>query len=171
MLTLTLLRHAKSSWDDSSLQDYDRPLAKRGEAAGARIGAYMAEHGIKPQLILCSPAMRTRQTLDLVLPHLGSAPTVAYEESFYLAAPSVLLARLRKVDAKLDHVMIVGHDPGMQSLAVDLSGEGDPEVLRAVARKYPTGALAMIRFDARAWSKVGAGAGRLELFVTPRMLD
>lgn len=170
MLTLSLLRHAKSNWDDAALEDFERPLAKRGENAAPRIGAYMAEHGLAPQLILCSPAVRARQTLDLMLPHLAGGPTVVYEDNFYLAAPSVLLARLRRVDAKLDHVMIVGHDPGMQALAVDLSGEGEPEMLQAVARKFPTAALAVIRFKARAWAKAGPGSGRLELFMTPKML-
>lgn len=170
MLTLSLLRHAKSSWDDASLQDFERPLAKRGESAAPRIGAYMAEHGVAPQLILCSPAVRARQTLDFVLPHLAGGPTVVYEDNFYLAAPSVLLARLRRVEARLQHVMIVGHDPGMQALAVDLSGGGDAELLQSLARKFPTAGLAVIRFKARAWSKVAAGAGRLEVFVTPKML-
>src|SRR5262245_8755490 len=101
MLTLMLLRHAKSSWDDGSLRDFDRPLAPRGESAAPRMGAYMAEQGLAPQLILCSPAVRTRQTVDLVLPHLEGDPTVVYEDRFYLAAPSVLLARLRRIEAKV----------------------------------------------------------------------
>ena len=170
MLTLSLLRHAKSSWDDAAIADFERPLAKRGESAAPRMGAYMAEQGLAPQLILCSPAVRARQTLDLVLPHLAGGPTIIYEDSFYLAAPSVLLARLRRVEAKLSHVMMVGHDPGMQALAVDLSGEGGSEMLQELARKFPTAGLAVIRFKARTWSKVGPGSGRLELFVSPRML-
>jgi phosphohistidine phosphatase len=170
MLTLMLLRHAKSSWDDGSLRDFDRPLAPRGESAAPRIGAYMAEQGLAPQLILCSPAVRTRQTVDLVLPHLEGDPTVVYEDRFYLAAPSVLLARLRRIEAKVRRVMIVGHDPGMQGLTLDLSGSGDPELLEAVAAKFPTAGLAVIRFKAKDWAKVGPGSGRLELFTTPKTL-
>ena len=113
MLTLSLLRHAKSSWDDASLEDFDRPLAERGKAAAQRMGAYMAAQGIAPELILCSTAVRARQTLDLVLPHLSVAPTVVHEAALYLAAASVLLARVRKIDAKVGHVMLIGHDPGM----------------------------------------------------------
>ena len=170
MLTLSLLRHAKSSWDDGSLEDFERPLAKRGESAAPRMGAFMAEHGLAPQLILCSPAVRARQTLDLVLPHLAGGPTVVYEDNFYLAAPSVLLARLRKIEGKISHVMIVGHDPGMQGLAVELAGGGEPGMLQALAAKFPTAGLAVIRFKARSWAKVGRGTGRLELFTTPKML-
>ena len=170
MLTLSLLRHAKSSWDDPSLQDFDRPLSKRGENAAPRVGAYMAANGLAPDLVLCSPAVRARQTLDLVLPNLAGGPTVAYEESFYLAAPSVLLARLRRIEAKVRHVLIVGHDPGMQGLALELSGAGEAGTLQAVAVKFPTAGLAVIRFKTRDWSKIGPGKGRLELFVTPKML-
>ena len=170
MLTLSLLRHAKSSWEDGSLEDFERPLAKRGESAAPRMGAFMAERGLAPQLVLCSTAARARQTLDLVLPHLAGDPSVVYEDRLYLAAPSVLLARLRKVDGNISHVMIVGHDPGMHGLAVALAGAGEPSMLQALAAKFPTAGLAVIRFKARSWAKVGRGAGRLELFTTPKML-
>jgi phosphohistidine phosphatase len=170
MLTLSLLRHAKSSWDSPGLDDFDRPLASRGEDAAPRMGAFMARHKIAPELILCSPAVRARQTLDLVLPELPGTPTVAYEEALYLAAPKVLIERVRKIDAKVTHVMIVGHDPGMQALAVDLAGTGDPKLLEALARKFPTAGLAVIRFKARAWSKIGPGKGHLEVFMTPKAL-
>jgi phosphohistidine phosphatase len=170
MLTLSLLRHAKSNWDNPGAKDFDRPLAKRGEEAAPRMGAFMAKNGIAPELILCSPAVRTRQTLDLVLPQLAGTATVAYEEAFYLAAPSVLLARLRKVGAKVHHLMIVGHDPGMQGLATELSGSGDAEALEALARKFPTAGLAVIRFKAREWAKIEPGKGHLEIFITPKML-
>lgn len=170
MLTLSLLRHAKSNWDDPSLKDFDRPLAKRGENAAPRMGAYMAAEGLAPELILCSPAVRARQTLDLVLPRIAGGPTVVYEDGFYLAAPSVMLARVRRIEAKVRHAMIVGHDPGMQGLALELAGTGEAELLQALAVKFPTGGLAVIRFKARDWSKVGPAKGRLERFVTPKML-
>jgi phosphohistidine phosphatase len=170
MLTLSLLRHAKSSWDDSSLDDHERPLNKRGEASAPRMGEFMALHGLHPDLVLCSSAVRARQTLDLVLPRLSVRPQVIYEDSFYLAAPSLMLARLNKIDAHLKHVMIVGHDPGLQGLALDLTGDGDPKLLQALAAKFPTAGLAVVRFRSRTWSKVAAGTGRLELFVTPKSL-
>jgi phosphohistidine phosphatase len=137
MLTLSLLRHAKSSWDDASLKDFDRPLSERGENAAPRVGAYMAAQGLAPEFVLCSPAVRARQTLDLVLPHLGAGPTVVYEDRFYLAAPSVMLARVRKIEAKVRHVLIVGHDPGMQGLALELAGSGDAETLRSLGANFP----------------------------------
>jgi phosphohistidine phosphatase len=170
MLTLSLLRHAKSSWDDASLEDFDRPLAERGKAAAQRMGAYMAAQGIAPELILCSTAVRARQTLDLVLPHLAGAPTVVHEADLYLAAATVLLARVRKIDARVGHMMLIGHDPGMQVLALELAGSGDAEKPHALARKFPTAALAVIRFKAREWSKVRPAKGCLDLFIAPKML-
>jgi phosphohistidine phosphatase len=170
MLTLSLLRHAKSSWDHPALDDFDRPLSKRGATAAPRMGAYMAAHRVAPDLVLCSPAVRARQTLDLVLPHLSGGPTVVYEDGFYLAASSVLLARIRKIEAKVRHVLIVGHDPGMQGLALELAGSGKGEALKALASKFPTAALAVIRFKGQDWAKVDEGMGRLDLFVTPKSL-
>jgi phosphohistidine phosphatase len=170
MLTLSLFRHAKSSWDDPSQDDFERPLAKRGEAAAPRMGAFMAESGLAPQLILCSPAVRARQTLELALPHLEGGPTVEFERKLYLAAPSALLARLRKLDAKVQHVMIVGHDPGLQKLALDLTRDEEGELRQALAAKLPTAGLVVIRFKAREWARIGSGKGQFVLFMTPKML-
>jgi phosphohistidine phosphatase len=170
MLTLSLLRHAKSSWADAGLDDRDRPLNARGQDAAPRMGAYMARQGIAPELILCSPAARTCQTLDLVLPGLQGKPEVVYEDALYLAPEEVLLARIREVPAAVSHVMLVGHDPGLHALARTLAGSGRHKELDALAEKFPTAALAVIAFSADAWSEVERGAGRLELFMTPKRL-
>jgi phosphohistidine phosphatase len=171
MLTLCLLRHGKSSWDDASIQDFDRPLAPRGEEAAPRMGAYMAAQGIEPELILCSPAARARQTLALVLPKLAGQPSVEFEDGLYLASSSALLARIRKVRANTHRLMIVGHDPGMHGLAVELSGRGSTEDLNRLANKFPTAGLAVITFRLTQWSQVKPKAGRLDLFMAPRRLS
>lgn len=170
MLTLSLFRHAKSSWDDPDLKDFNRPLAPRGEAAAPRMGAFMAEHDVQPELILCSPAVRTRQTLDLVLPYLKSDPRVVYQDGFYLAPASQLLARVRKIEAKVRHVMIVGHDPGMHGLSIELAGCGAPKLMQALAAKFPTAGLAVLDFDVDEWGKVGPGLGQLRMFMMPKRL-
>jgi len=170
MLTLSLLRHAKSSWANPGQQDFDRPLNERGLEAVPRMGAFMADHGIAPDLVLCSPSVRTRQTLDLVLPHFSPAPTVVYEDAFYLGSAVTLLRRIRKLEAGVTHAMIVAHDPGLHQLAMELPGSGDPEAIQALAQKFPPAALAVIVFDGRSWSKVKPGAGRLELFMSPKRL-
>lgn len=170
MLTLSLLRHAKSSWANPGQQDFDRPLNERGLDAAPRMGAFMAGRGIVPDLILCSPSARTRQTLGLVLPHFSPAPAILYEDPLYLGAPSTLLKRIRKLHADTRHAMIVAHDPGLHQLAMELPGSGDPDVMQALAQKFPTAALVIIVFEGRSWSKVKPGAGRLELFMSPKRL-
>lgn len=170
MLTVSLLRHAKSSWDDPNVQDFDRPLADRGRKDAPRMAAWMARNGVAPQLILSSPSVRTRQTLDLVLPALKGKPAVAYEDDLYLASAGTLLKRIRKVEAGVTHVMLVGHDPGMHSLAMELSGSGNPEELQALAVKFPTAGLAVIAFEARTWTGVRASKGRLVTFMSPKRL-
>jgi phosphohistidine phosphatase len=170
MLTLSLLRHAKSSWDNPGLQDFDRPLNDRGREAAPRMGSFMAKNGIVPELVICSPSVRTRQTLELVLPHLSPSPNVVYDDTVYHGSAATMLKRIRAVEANTGHIMIVAHDPGVRSLAMDLAGSGDPELLQALAAKFPTTGLAVIDFDAQAWSKVRRGAGRLRIFMTPKRL-
>jgi phosphohistidine phosphatase len=170
MLTLSLLRHAKSSWDDPRLEDFDRPLSERGREAAPRMARFMAANEVLPEVVLCSPSVRTRQTLELVLPHLLPAPAVAFEDALYLASASLLLQRLRRVAGSVSHLMIVAHDPGLHQLAGELAGSGDPQLLDPLARKLPTGGLAVIDFQAQAWSKVRAGAGNLRIFMTPKRL-
>jgi phosphohistidine phosphatase len=170
MLTLSLLRHAKSSWSDARLKDMERPLNARGEKAAPRMGRFMARRGLAPELILCSPALRTRQTLEAVLPFLAGAPRIAYEEELYLGAPSALIKRIRKIEAPVAHAMMVGHNPGLHGLAQELAGSGQEEDLAALKEKLPTAGLAVVVFAAASWSKVRPGAGHLELLETPKQL-
>jgi phosphohistidine phosphatase len=169
MLSLMLLRHAKSRWDDPGLEDFDRPLAARGREAAVRMGAYMARQGLAPDLILCSSAVRARQTLELVRPHLGDSAT-QFADALYLATPAALLQRLRKLGADAKAVLLIGHNPGLHNLAMSLAGSGEKKSLEALAGKFPTAALAVLTFKARDWSEIAADAGRLCDFMTPKRL-
>jgi len=173
MLTLTLLRHAKSNWDDPSLEDFDRPLGRRGRDAAPKMGKALAARGLKPDLIVCSSAVRARQTLELVLDAFGSpTPHVVYDDAIYMAMPEVLLARLR-AHAGSDaprHVMIVGHNPGLEELALMLAVRGPAAERGRMAEKFPTASAAVITFDAGDWGGVAPGSGKLELFLTPKQL-
>ncbi len=172
MLTLSLLRHAKSSWDDLSLDDHDRPLNKRGMQAAETMGAYLAERKDKPDGILCSDSVRTRQTLKRILPHLGTpSPKVVIDPELYLAPATLMLAQLRKTSAGFQHVMMIGHNPGMQALALDLAGSGSKRDIATMAIKFPTCGLAVLTFETQTWSEVRPTAGRLTAFVTPRSLS
>jgi phosphohistidine phosphatase len=170
MLTLSLLRHAKSGGSDARLKDIDRPLNARGERDAPRMGAFLARHGLVPDLILCSPAVRTRQTVDLVLPRLKASPEVVYEDAVYPGAPAVLLKRLHKVGRTVRHTMIVGHNPGLHALAYLLAGSGAEEDLEALAEKLPTAGLAVIDLEMPSWARIKPGSGRLRLFTAPKRL-
>jgi len=172
MLTLSLLRHAKSDWADTDLSDLDRPLARRGEEAAPRMGAFMAARGIKPDLVLCSGAARTRATWAMIEPRLGlSNAEVSFENALYLASERQLLKRIRQLKTGVRHALVIGHNPGLHDLAMDLAGEGEEAAMQALAAKFPTCGLAVLTFDTLAWSGIGPGRGRLALFTGPRLIE
>ena len=166
MSRLLVLRHAKSSWDDPELGDHDRPLAPRGRRAAKAMAEHLRREQVAPELVLCSSALRTRETLDLVSPALGDA-AVSVEEGLYAASADNLLARLRAVEDDVDSVMLVGHNPGLEQLALGLAGSGDE--LPEMQRKYPTGALATLDFAGR-WRDLAPGSAELTAFVKPKQL-
>lgn len=163
---LLLLRHAKSSWDDPSLADRDRPLAPRGHRAAERMAEHMRSSVPRPDLILCSPALRTRETLERMSEAFGDAEVVVDDE-LYGATHDDLLERLRRVADRFETVALIGHDPGVHDLAVVLAGSGaERDRMRA---KFPTGALAVLEFDGP-WAELSPEAARLAAFVTPKDL-
>ena len=170
MLRLFLLRHAKSSWDSGAATDFDRPLNGRGRGAAPLIGTFMAEQGLVPQRILCSAAQRTRETLALVLPHFAADMTVSVTRRLYGADASGYLDAIRAFGEAAPAVMVIGHNPATEDLAMILSGTGNEAAMDAIRVKYPTAALAVIEFDTARWADIGPGAGRLAAFVPPRAL-
>jgi len=167
--TLHLLRHAKSSRDDPGLADRDRPLAPRGRRASKRIARYVRQSGIAPELVLCSPSVRTRETLEAVRAALGD-PEVNFVPELYSASGSALLGAVGKVEPTVGSLLVVGHNPGLHELAVRLTGSGD-ELLRARLREQlPTGALVTLVFEATSWPELELEAGELVGFVVPREL-
>ena len=171
MRTLLLLRHAKSSRDDPGLEDFDRPLAPRGEKAAPLMASYLKKQGLLPDLVLCSPATRARQTWSLVARSLGDKIAVNELRGLYLSPPGRLLEAVRRAPDAASCVMLVGHNPGMEHLAMALAGpSSDPTALAKLRAKFPTAALAEIEFDASAWRDIGHGAGRLKRFIRPKDL-
>jgi phosphohistidine phosphatase len=168
--TLYLLRHAKSSWDDPSLGDRDRPLASRGRRAAGLLASHLGTDPIEVDLVLCSSAVRARQTLELVLPSLGGPLDIRFEDRLYGAGAADLLARLRSVDESTRTVLVVGHNPALQDLTETLAGDGEVYSLRAVRQKYPTGALATLSTRS-GWSMLIPGSAYLDSFVMPRSLE
>jgi phosphohistidine phosphatase len=171
MKTLLLLRHAKSAWSDPRLADHDRPLNGRGERAAKAMADHIARRGPRPDLILCSTALRTRQTLAPLLKRLEDpAPPISLENGLYLASEDALLARLQAVADDVPTVLLIGHNDGIGQLAAGLAGDGSPDALAALRAKYPTGTLAVLQAPDGAWSNLTLGSGKLLAFVRPRDL-
>jgi phosphohistidine phosphatase len=158
---LLLLRHAKSSWDDPSLADEDRPLAPRGRKAAKRIREYVRRERIPVGLVLCSSARRAHETLDLVAP----PGEILIEHELYRATAAELVERLRRVPEEVDAVMLIGHEPAIRDLAVGLVGRES----ELADRKFPTAGLATLTFTGP-WSALAPDRARLAAFVTPREL-
>jgi phosphohistidine phosphatase len=167
MLTLSLLRHAKSSWKNPALPDRERPLASRGQSDAPLMGKAMAERSLDPELVLCSSARRTRDTLALVLPELKVEPKVVYEDQLYHASAEEMLEMMRALQPGASRVLMVGHNPEIQSLAIDLVGSGPKHLRERLREKYPTAGLAVINFQSGLWSSVTVNSGTLNLFLTP----
>ncbi|HKY24286.1 MAG TPA: histidine phosphatase family protein [Gaiella sp.] len=167
MKRLLLLRHAKSSWDDAALRDRDRPLAPRGRKAAKRMGRWAEKNRIRPQLVLCSSAVRARETLQRMLPCLGE-PDVWVEVTLYAAAAETLLARVQALPDDVDEAMLVGHNPGVEDLALLLAQPGSNRDRARV--KVPTGALLELEADVTRWRDMDPGKARLIRFVVPREL-
>lgn len=158
--SLYLLRHLKSSWSDPALADHDRPLAPRGRKAGKKVARHVRRVGVKPDLVLCSPSVRTRQTLAVVEPELGS-PEVRLVDELYAAPAEELLDVLRGVEPEVGSVLVIAHNPGLEDLLAGLSG--------TVQEKFPTGAFATLAFEG-AWADLRPGACELLAYVVPREL-
>lgn len=165
---LFILRHAKSSWDDPGLDDRERPLAPRGQRTCKVMAEHLRTNAIEPELVLCSSARRTRETLE------GVAPTGKHviESELYSATTGDLVNRLHRVPDDVGSVMLIGHNPALQMLVLRLARR-DPEAAgtrAAVERKFPTGALATLTFEC-GWSELGPGSARLAGFLTPKELN
>jgi phosphohistidine phosphatase len=160
---LTLLRHAKSDWPD--VPDHDRPLAKRGRKDAPRIGRWLRAHGYAPEIVICSTALRTRQTWDLVAPELNGSAEVRFEPRAYAASPLTLLYLCRELPDPCHGAMLIGHNPGIEELAASLGGAhgGAPE---QAGLRFPTAAVAVFEFTG-AWSALAPGQANLLDFAIP----
>jgi phosphohistidine phosphatase len=165
MRTLQLLRHAKSDWDDATADDHDRVLAPRGERAATLVGVHLSQDGA-PELVLCSTARRAVETWERAAAQLPHPPPVELDGALYLASPAQILARVRRVDDAVRRVLVVGHNPGLQALAVQLAGgPGSPGAARV--GKFATAALATFSIRRGGWGDLDARAATLADFVRP----
>lgn len=167
---LVLFRHAKSAWPD--VADHERPLAHRGQRAAPVMGRWLREAGCVPDQVLCSTARRARETWELAQPGLGAAPPVTFDHSVYEASAAGLLALARQVAPAVGTLLVIGHNPAIEELALMLAvapggtgAAGDPA--ERMLAKFPTAAVAVLEFTG-SWRALGPGEARLAAFVTPR---
>lgn len=164
-LRLILIRHAKSDWSSPEQPDHDRPLNSRGLSQAPLVGRWLASRRYVPELVLCSTAARTRETLDLILPALPSTPEITFDPALYHATSATILAAIRGSHAPV--LMLVGHNPGLAEAAQKLAHSAP---LHPRFSDFPTAATAVFDFTEDDWSKIGWGRGTLRDFVTPNDL-
>ena len=161
MKTLLLLRHAKSSWDDPALRDFDRPLSARGKRDAPRIGKALGERGPLPDLIISSPAARARETIEAVIKSTNISISPQFDESIYGASSAELLSIIRRLPGEGSCALLVGHNPGFEDTISRLTGSPD---------RMPTAALACMEFQVDDWEDVEDGRGHLLWLLTPKQL-
>ena len=143
------------------MPDFDRPLKDRGRKAAKRVGQHLRREKLSDPLVLCSPAMRTRETADIVLKHANLRVEVRFEEHIYEASLRVLVQIVSEIPDDKQVAIMIGHNPGFEELLAYLTGEG---------RRMPTAALAKISFDVESWKDIKEDQGTLEWFITPKEL-
>lgn len=171
MKTLTLLRHAKSGWDEAVARDFDRPLNAKGKRAARTVGRHLREQGMEFDRVVASPAVRVTETLEELFEGYGRRMTPLWEKRIYLAAEPTLLELVRETPDATERLLIAGHNPGLEELALALVAEGTEGPRGEIEEKLPTGSVIEIAFDVDHWGQVDEGAGRLVRFVRPRDLD
>jgi phosphohistidine phosphatase len=159
MKTLYILRHAKSSWDNAALSDFERPLNERGLRAAPLVGGVMKKNRFEPELILSSPAKRAAQTATLIKQSAGIGGAIQFDERIYEASPARLLEVISEQNEKTASVMLVGHNPGLEGLLKFLTGELQP---------MPTAALAVVDLETDKWSEINSSKGNLRTLIRPK---
>ena len=161
MKTLLLLRHAKSSWDDSALRDFDRPLSARGKRNAPRMGKALEERGPLPDLIISSPAARAKETIEAVIKSANISISPRFDESIYGASSAELMSIIRHLPGESSCALMVGHNPGFEDTVSRLTNS---------PARMPTAALACIEFQVEGWEDVEDGQGKLLWLLTPKQL-
>ena len=162
MKTLFLLRHAKSSWKDQSLTDFERPLNRRGKQAAERIGRYLKHELIVPEIVLSSPAVRARETIERVAKAAKWTPEILFDQRIYEAGGLRLLEVVSQIENERKTALLVGHNPGIEELLMLLTGE---------SKRVPTGAFMQIDLKSSKWTNAADKRAKLAWLIKPRKLD
>ncbi|MER6126132.1 histidine phosphatase family protein [Streptomyces sp. NPDC001795] len=164
---LVVLRHAKSAWP-VGVADHERPLAPRGRRDAPAAGRALAEADCLPDLALCSTAVRARQTWELASAQWGTPPPVRLESRLYAADVSDLLEAVREAPAQVGTLLLIGHNPGLAELVLELAGDGLDDALERVHTKFPTSAIAVLAWHGSTWDYLAPGTALLTDVIVPR---
>jgi len=168
MLTLYLLRHAKSSWTTQAQSDFDRPLNKRGRNDAVDLGRYLEKSGIHPKLVLLSSARRTCETHQLLAAQLTSPRDVITLKSLYGAGPAGILTEIKNLGRATTPLMVIGHNPGIEALVLHLTCDDPTGALDIINSKYPTSGMTILNFDIETWAQLAPNSGTLVDFTSPK---
>ncbi|MBH1992520.1 MAG: histidine phosphatase family protein [Sphingomonadaceae bacterium] len=172
MKRLTLLRHAKSDWDDPVARDFDRPLNRRGEKAALLMGQFAARRKMAFDMLVASPAVRVIQTLETFFSGYGERLDARWDRRIYLASSPTLFDVLRDLPDSTDHALLAGHNPGLEELILDLVPEdGDNPLREDVEVKFPTASIAVLDLAIDRWADAKENIATLASFTRPRDLD
>ena len=171
MKTLTLLRHAKSGWDDPVARDFDRPLNPRGRRAAATMGRHLRDLGLAFDGVIASPAVRVRETIDEVERGYGRRLSPVWDRRLYLASAATLLDVVHEAAGDAARLLLVGHNPGLEDLVLALVPDDDGPLRTAAEEKYPTATVAELTFGCDGWGDVAENGATLTRFVRPRDID
>lgn len=165
MKQLLLLRHAKSNWEDSSIEDFYRPLKKKGEKDAKIIGEYLKNINLLPQYIICSDSVRTKETLKIVLSKINFENKIkfVYAHTLYEASVDNILNEISKINNIFERVMVIGHNPGMIETVVELTKKPFP------FPKFSTSGIAFLKLDINSWKDIKKSKAELEFFKSPKM--
>ena len=171
MKRLTILRHAKSSWDNPGLEDFNRPLNNRGWKAARAMGRELDKKNAKFDLIIASPAARVRETIDGLKEKLKLNVEIRFEPRMYAATRKMLLEIVHEIEERVHSPLLVGHNPGLQQFLVEITHDDPKKLRRRIKSKFPTGALAAIEFPARRWEDIKDGSGEIAELILSKELD
>lgn len=170
MTQLTVLRHAKSSWDHAGLDDFDRPLNERGRKAAQSLGRELKRRRIRFDQVIASPAVRVRETIDGLIEGYGKLADVRFDPQIYGASAEALLNIVRHIPETVHAPLLVGHNPGLQQLVLALAREDGDGMRSRISEKFPTAALALIELSAVRWDELETQSGTIAELILPREL-
>ena len=170
MRRLILIRHAKSSWSDPDLADHDRPLNQRGRMAAVLMGAWLAERGHRPEVVLCSSSLRTQETAARLRMALPALPEPVVRADLYHADPADMLRVVQATPEAVSTLALIGHQPGLGAFTRRLATADTPASCLRAYQKFPTAACAVLEHDGASWADLAFGAARFVAFAVPREL-